>query len=291
MKKMKRDHLLWGVIILILGSVIYFGVERYVSIQKKESLKESLKEAEKEAELKQTQTTAYNLEVSKLFGIKLGDSAIRLISGLNNLEPTDEEYLNWFEPSGLLKGTNSDFLNLGEFVLKLNDFISGETLDWLVLYQNKDFEDYYIKYQPYGDYKITSIIGSLKKGTINYGDCVKALRPYATVIAERIKKENPDKHIIIEDNFFPEIEGEPNSAQIVFKYKKKKSYLDGTWILSLKPYCRDYKPYIELAASRLKIKLKTYRQIWKKINEQKELDYKKEFDDKANESKINKSGL
>ena len=33
---MRRNHLLWGVIILILGSFIYFGVERWASIQKKE---------------------------------------------------------------------------------------------------------------------------------------------------------------------------------------------------------------------------------------------------------------
>jgi hypothetical protein len=286
---MKRDHLLWIIIITILCTVGYLGYERHSSIKKEEA---RIK-AEEIAEIKQSQTTFDNAVASKLFGITLGDSAIKLISGLNNWEPSDKEYNKWFEPSGLLKGTKNDFLSLGEFTLKLNDFISGETLDWLVLYKNRDFEDYYIKYQPYGDYKITSIIGSLKKGARYYDDCIKDLRPYATVIIERIKKENPDKHIIMEDMFFPEIEGKHNYAKVVFKYKKRKSFLDGKWILRINSYCREYNSYIELAAPSLRIELKTYQQIMKRINEKKELDLKKEFDETAKESKpeIDKSGL
>ena len=286
---MKRDHLLWVIIITILCTVGYLGYERHSSIKKEEA---RIK-AEEIAEIKQSQTTFDNAVASRLFGITLGDSAIKLISGLNNWEPSDKEYNKWFEPSGLLKGTKNDFLSLGEFTLKLNDFISGETLDWLVLYKNRDFEDYYIKYQPYGDYKITSIIGSLKKGARYYDDCIKDLRPYATVIIERIKKENPDKHIIMEDMFFPEIEGKHNYAKVVFKYKKRKSFLDGKWILRINSYCREYNSYIELAAPSLRIELKTYQQIMKRINEKKELDLKKEFDETAKESKpeIDKSGL
>jgi len=289
---MKKDHLLWGVIILIFCSFVYFGFERHASIKKEEA---RIK-AEEIAEIKQSQTTFDNAVASKLFGIKLGDSAIKLISGLNNWEPSDKEYENWFEPSGLLKGTKNDFLSVAEFTLKLNDFISGETLDWLVLYKNKDFENYYIKYQPYGDYKITSIIGSLKTSHRDYDKCVKALRPYATVIAERIKKQNPDKHIVMEDMFFPKIDGEHNYAKILFKYKKRKSYLDGKWILTLQSHCNpfsDGKSYIELKAPSLRIELKTYQQIMKRINEQKEIDLKKEFDENAKEAKpeIDKSGL
>jgi hypothetical protein len=286
---MKKDKLvLWSILAVILFA-FYWGYERFSSIKKEEA---RIK-AEEIAEIKQSQTTFDNAVASRLFGITLGDSAIKLISGLNNWEPSDKEYNKWFEPSGLLKGTKNDFLSVGEFTLKLNDFISEETLDWLFLNKNKDFENYYIKYQPYGDYKITSIIGSLKKGSRYYDDCIKDLRPYATVIIERIKKENPDKHIIMEDMFFPEIEGEHNYAKVVFKYKKRKSFLDGKWILRINSYCREYNSYIELAAPSLRIELKTYQQIMKRINQQKELDFKNEFNNSAKEAKpeIDKSGL
>jgi len=289
---MKKDKLvLWSILAVILLA-FYWGYERFSSIKKEEA---RIK-AEEIAEIKQSQTTFDNAVASKLFGIKLGDSAIKLISGLNNWEPSDKEYENWFEPSGLLKGTRNDFLSATEFILNLNDFISGETLDWLVLYKNKDFEDYYIKYQPYGDYKITSIIGSLKRRYRDYDECVTALRPYATVIVERIRKENPDKHIVMEDMFFPKIDGEYNSAKILFKYKKRRSYLDGKWILTLQSHCNpfsDGKSHIELKAPSLGIELKTYQKIMKKINQQKEIDLKKEFDENAKEAKpeIDKSGL
>jgi len=289
---MKKDKLvLWSILAVILLA-FYWGYERFSSIKKEEA---RIK-AEEIAEIKQSQTTFDNAVASRLFGITLGDSAIKLISGLNNWEPSDKEYENWFEPSGLLKGTRNDFLSATEFILNLNDFISGETLDWLVLYKNKDFEDYYIKYQPYGDYKITSIIGSLKRRYRDYDECVTALRPYATVIVERIRKENPDKHIVMEDMFFPKIDGEYNSAKILFKYKKRRSYLDGKWILTLQSHCNpfsDGKSHIELKAPSLGIELKTYQKIMKKINQQKEIDLKKEFDENAKEAKpeIDKSGL
>ena len=289
---MKKDKLvLWSILTVILLA-FYWGYEHFSSIKKEEA---RIK-AEEIAEIKQSQTTFDNAVASRLFGITLGDSAIKLISGLNNWEPSDKEYENWFEPSGLLKGTRNDFLSAAEFILNLNDFISGETLDWLVLYKNRDFEDYYIKYQPYGDYKITSIIGSLKRRYRDYDECITALRPYATVIVERIRKENPDKHIIMEDMFFPKIDGEYNNAKILFKYKKRKSYLDGKWILTLQSHCNpfsDGKSNIELKAPSLRIELKTYQQIMKRINEQKEIDLKKEFDENAKEARpeIDKSGL
>ena len=291
---MKKDKLvLWSILVVILLA-FYWGFERFSSIKKEEARIKALEIAE----IKQSQTTFDNAVASRLFGITLGDSAIKLISGLNNWEPSDKEYNKWFEPSGLLKGTRNDFLSATEFTLKLNDFISGKTLDWLFLNKNKDFENYYIKYQPYGDYKITSIVGSLKNRPTPslYGKCIKALRPYATVIAERIRKENPDKHIVMEDMFFPKIGGEYNNAKILFKYKKRRSYLDGKWILSLQSHCNtftDGKMHIELKAPSLGIELKTYQQIMKRINEQKEIDLKKEFDENAKEAKpeIDKSGL
>jgi len=288
----KKDKIfLWSVLGIIL-LIFYWGYERFSSIKKEEA---RIK-AEEIAEIEQSQTTFNNAVASRLFGITLGDSAITLISGLNNWEPETEEYKKWFEPSGLLKGTNNDFLSMAEFTLKLDDFISGQTLDWLFLNKNKDFEDYYIKYQPYLDYKITSIIGGLKARHRNYDECVKGLRPYATLIAERIRRENPDKHIVMEDMFFPKIDGEHNYAKILFKYKKNGSYLDGKWILSLLSHCNaftDGKSYIELKAPSLRIELKTYQKIMKRVNEQKELDLKKDFDEQSNKEKpkIDNSGL
>ena len=295
---MKKDRLLWDSILTLILLVFFWGIDRWASIQKKE---DQIK-AKKEAELKQTRITFDNLESSKLFGIKLGDSAISLILQLKYYGTplykevwTSEDYEKIMDPSGLLTGTKINFLSNSEFVIKLNDFFRPNAHDGLFINKNDDFLDYYIKYQPYGNAKITSIIASLKTVNTDHDQCVKDLRPYASVIAERIKKENPDKHIIIKDNFFPEIEGQRNHAQILFKYNKNKSYLDGKRALRFDGWCWSSKrhPIIELSAPRLKIELKTYQQIMKKIKDQKELDLKNEFNENANEdkTKIDKSGL
>lgn len=295
---MKKDKLvLWSVLAIIL-LVFFWGIDRWASILKKE---DQIK-AKKEAELKQTQITFDNLESSKLFGIKLGDSAISLILQLKyHGTPlykevwTSEDYEKIMDPSGLLTGTKINFLSMGEFAIRLNDFFRLTASDELFINKNDDFLDYYIKYQPYGDAKITSIIASLKTANTDHDQCIKDLRPYASVITERIKKENPDQHIIIEDKFFPKIEGQHNHAQILFKYKKAKSYLDGKRALRLDGWCWGSKrhPFIELSAPGLRIELKTYQQILKKIKDQKELDLKNEFNENANEdkTKIDKSGL
>ena len=295
---MKKDKLvLWSILVVILLA-FYWGFERFSSIKKEEA---RIK-AEEIAEIKQSQTTFDNLESSKLFGIKLGDSAISLILQLKYYGTplyknvwTSNDYEKIMDPSGLITGTKINFLSMGEFAIRLNDFFRPNANNELFINKNEDFLDYYIKYQPYGDAKITSIIASLKTENTDHDQCVKDLKPYASVISERIKKENPNPHIIMEDNFFPEIEGKHNHAQILFKYKKTKSYLDGKRALRFDGWCWSSKrnPYIELSAPRLKIELKTYQKIMKKINEQKELDSKKEFDENAKEAKpeIDKSGL
>ena len=199
---------------------------------------------------------------------------------------------------GFLVYNKKNYPIFSSILKKLEVQTLKSNMSFAVSNKNKDFENYYIKYQPYGDYKITSIVGSLKNRPAPslYGECIKALRPYATVIAERIRKENPDKHIVMEDMFFPKIDGEYNNAKILFKYKNRRSYLDGKWILSLQSHCNPFtygKMHIELKAPSLGIELKTYQQIMKRINEQKEIDLKKEFDENAKEAKpeIDKSGL
>tara|TARA_B100001057_G_scaffold481844_1_gene556363 strand:- start:1179 stop:2075 length:897 start_codon:yes stop_codon:yes gene_type:complete len=296
----KRDHLLWVIIITILCTVGYLGYERHSLIKEKEKIKESQKK-EKENQDKQIShkalMTLNSLRTSRLFGVQLGNNAIKLISGLNNWEPTDEEYLNWFESNGLLKGTKDNLFNNLQFSVPLNDFITSNrenALDWLVLYQNDDFSKYYIEYNPFNK-KISAIIGSLKKEYIDFKSCVEDLRPYANVIAEGIKNDNPDENLIIEDRFYHTINGSMNYPIIEFKYKKFRHQLNDMHILSLRGDCsfRNNASSIILESPELKIDLETYRKIFKILNERKELNLKKEFNDKANEKeeKIDKSGL
>ena len=286
---MKKNIILWSAFSFIL-LVFVWGIINHLNIKEKEKIEE----AKKLRELEKKEKILNNLETSRLFGISLGSSAIQLISGLNNFEPTDKEYYEWFEPTGILKGTLTN--TLGRFSLRLNDFISGKTLDWLFLYKNKDFDNYYINYQPYGDYKITTIFASLKKYHPSYEECIKALRPYATTISERIKKENPDDSVVVEDLFFPKIKGASNSAKIIFKYNKPRDYLDQKWILTISAYCGSYndkKNYLQLNAPRLAIQYNTYQKIMKEINKQKEIESRNKFDEEAdqNESSLDKTGL
>ena len=96
---MKRDHLLWGVIILILGSVIYFGLERYASILKKEDLKEAQRiEKIKNIKIKRK---AYmdKIKTISLFGIHFQDD-VRKLAFYSSQEVTDRY--------GLYVGDQSD---------------------------------------------------------------------------------------------------------------------------------------------------------------------------------------
>ena len=293
---MRRNHLLWGVIILILGSFIYFGVERWASIQKKEY---QIK-ADRQSEIKANRLINKGLESSSLFGIRLGDSAVALRLSLEYGVPNSgiwesEDIKKVTEqPSGIIKGTTTNNLAGFGFVLKLNDFIDPSIHDGVYINLNNDFEDYYIKYQPYGTGKIHSIIASLKTEWKSDGHetCVKDLRPYAIAVAERIKKENLFERIVIVDNFYPKIDGEHNYPEIFFKNNKFKS--TGEYILVIKGWCQvsTKEAFLELAASRLGVPYEKWSKIMKSITEQKELDLKKEFNDDANkEKKIDKSGL
>lgn len=293
---MKRDHLLYGIIILIIGSFIYLGVERWASIQKKE---DQIK-ADRQSEIKANRLINKGLESSSLFGIRLGDSAVALRLSLEFGKPKSGnswggEYIDKvIEPTGLIKGTNKNS-GANDFTLKLNDFIDPSIHNGVFIYLNDDFENYYVKYQPYGTGKIYSIMASLKTEwkSDGYETCVKDLRPYALAVAERIKKENSFERIVMVDNFYPKIDGEHNFPKILFQNNIFKS--TGENILSIKGVCQSStrEVILELTANRNGVPFKKWQAIMKKIRDQKEVDLKKEFNEDANKekSKINKSGL
>ncbi|MDB9819678.1 hypothetical protein OAC07_03860 [Candidatus Pelagibacter sp.] len=294
---MRRDHLLWGVIILIFGSFIYFGVERWASIQKKEDQIE----ADRQSKIKASRLINKSLESSSLFGIRLGDSAIALRLSLEYGKPKSgnswgsEHIDKIIEPTGLIKGTDINRLGSPGFTLRLNDFIDPSIHNDVLIYLNDDFEDYYIKYQPYNTGKIYSIFANLKtEGKLDtYETCIKRLRPYAVAVAERIKKENPFEEIVVEDRFYPRIDGEYNRPQIFFK-NITFSKATPEFILIINGWCElgNNKPTLELIAQKNGVPYKKWEAIMKKIRDQKELDLKKEFNDDANkEKKIDKSGL
>ena len=298
---MKRDHLLWWPIIGIVLLIIYLGIQRWQSIQY-QSERDKFKEKTRTVKIYDKREMAIDsLQSSRLFGIKLGGDVIELISGLNNFEPTDEEYKNWFDPSGLIKGTKKDYFNTFQYSVLLNDFISrnGKALDWLFLYQNDDFSKYYVEYNPYSK-EISAVIASLKKEYTDHETCVKNLRPYVNLIVERIKKDNPDENLIIDDRFFPKLNGKENFPILWFKYKNKKNLSD-TFVLHLKAFCGlNNESIIMLEAPMLQIDHKTYKRVLddvsknlRIISEKKDLKLKEKFIEDANKekSKINKSGL
>ena len=314
MKKIKRDRLLWLAIILILGLFMYFGLERYASILKKEDLEE----AKKIEKIEKKRNTINNLQSSKLFGIKLGDSPISLLFQLKNLASSYGNLDKITEPSGLLKGTKFNFFTAGNFTVLLNDYIDDEGMQSQVEYcedlydkigkqkneysclkpiqKNKDFSKYYIKYHPYGDMKISSIFASLNKEYKNFNSCVKDLRPYVNVIVKRIKKDNPDKNIIIEDNFYPTENGKWNFPQVIFKYKGDETYHDDIWVLTIKGYCNDpihKESFIEIEVPAFVPNYKVWSKVMKELSDKKELDLKNDFNKNASdkEFKIEKKGL
>ena len=294
---MRRDHLLWGIIILILGLVIYFSVEREASDKKKVDQIE----ADRQSEIKANRLINKGLESSSLFGIRLGDSAVALRLSLKYGRPKSgnswsSEYVDKIiEPTGLIKGTEANRLGSFGFTLKLNDFIDPSIHNGVFIYLNDDFEDYYIKYQPYNTGKIYSIFANLKtEGKLDtYETCVKNLRPYAVAVAERIKKENPFEEIVVEDRFYPKMNGEHNNPQIFFK-NITFSKATPEFILTINGRCElgNIKYFLELTAQKNGVPYKKWEAIMDKIKDQKELDLKKEFNNDANkEKKIDKSGL
>ena len=294
---MKKDKLvLWSILAVILLA-FYWGYERLSSIKKEE---ERIK-AEKEFEIYKESKIFERLESTSLFGIKINDSAIALLldfkhygTSLKKEVWTKEDYSKIMDETGLLKGTIINFMGSTNFTLKLNDFFDPNIHNGVLIDLNENFEDYYIKYQPYRSGKISTIFASLKTEYIDHNKCVKDLRPYAEVILERIKFQNPDKEIIINDKFYPKINGKFNYPLITFGYKYNLNAF-GDIVLVIRGRCSSNlkKAFIEIEAAAQSVDLDKYRAIMKKIREQKELDFKNEFNNSAKEAKpeIDKSGL
>jgi hypothetical protein len=293
----KQPPVLWFVLVIILLA-FYWGYERISSIKDEE---ERLK-AEKKLEILKESKIFERLESTSLFGIRLNDSAIALLLDFKHygtpLEKkevwTEEDYLKIMDKNGLLKGTIINFLSTPNFTIKLNDFFDPKVHNGIFIDLNENFEDYYIKYQPYQSGKISTIFANLKTEYVDHIKCVKDLRPYADIILERIKFQNPDKDIIITDNFYPKINGELNYPSIKFGYKYNLNAFGDT-VLTIRGICSPSlkKAFIEIEATAQTVDFKKHRKIMKKIREQKELDYKNEFNNSANEAKseIDKSGL
>ena len=294
---MKKDKLvLWSILAVILLA-FYWGYERLSSIKKEE---ERIK-AEKEFEIYKESKIFERLESTSLFGIKINDSAIALLldfkhygTSLKKEVWTKEDYSKIMDETGLLKGTKINFIGPPNFTLKLNDFFDPNIHNGVLIDLNENFEDYYIKYQPYRSGKISTIFASLKTEYIDHNKCVKDLRPYAEVILERIKFQNPDKEIIINDKFYPKINGKFNYPLITFGYKYNLNAF-GDIVLVIRGRCSPSlkKAFIEIEATSQSVDIDKYRVVMKKIREQKELDFKNEFTNSAKEAKpeIDKSGL
>lgn len=292
----KEKSILWFVLAIIL-LVFYWGYERISSIKDEE---ERLK-AEKEFEIYKESKVFERLESTSLFGIKINDSAIALLLDFKHYGTplkkefwTEEDYSKIMDKTGLLKGTIINFLGTPNFTLKLNDFFDPNVHNGIFIDLNENFDDYYIKYQPYQTGKISTVFASLKTEYVDHDKCVKDLRPYADIILERIKFQNPDKDIIITDNFYPKINGQHNYPSIKFGYKYNLNAFGDT-VLTIAGICSSSlkKAFIEIEATAQAVDFKKHRKIMKKIREQKELDYKNEFNNSANEAKpeIDKSGL
>ena len=294
---MKKDKLvLWSILALILLA-FYWGYERLSSIKKEE---ERIK-AEKEFEIYKESKIFERLESTSLFGIKINDSAIALLldfkhygTSLKKEVWTKEDYSKIMDETGLLKGTKINFIGPPNFTLKLNDFFDPNIHNGVLIDLNENFEDYYIKYQPYRSGKISTVLASLKTEYVDHNKCVKDLRPYANTILERIKFQNPNKDIIIKDYFYPKINGKFNYPSISFGYKYNLNAFGDT-VLTIRGRCSPSlkKAFIEIEASAQSVDLDRHRDIMKKIREQKELDFKNEFNNSAKEAKpeIDKSGL
>ena len=294
---MKKDKLvLWSILAVILLA-FYWGYERLSSINKEE---ERIK-AEKKLEIYKESKVFERLESTSLFGIRINDSAIALLLDFKHYGTpserevwTKEDYSKIMDTTGLIKGTKINFLGTPNFTLKLNDFFDPNVHNGVFIDLNENFEDYYIKYQPYRSGKISTVFASLKTKYVDHNKCVKDLRPYADVILERIKFQNPNKDIVITDYFYPKIDGKFNYPSIRFDYKYNLTAFGDT-VLTIRGICSPSikKAFIEIEATAQSVDLDKYRAIMKKIREQKELDFKNEFNNSAKEAKpeIDKSGL
>lgn len=252
---------------------------------------------------------AQNFYKSKLFGIQINQQADNLLFSLQNIAASYGNIGKVFDDTGMLKKTERYFLTGSGYSVQLNDFINDVGIEeqrqfCIDLYnnisktiteedclrpinKNEDFSDYYIKYHPKG-YRISSIIGKLKKLSYNKNQCVENLRPYANILSKTIKDANTNERITIQDNFYPS-ESKPI---IYFNYKSEFTSKNLAFI-TIEGYCEKTSAYISLNAPFLQPNFMEFQKFEKQIKETKKINVKKSFEEKTKEQEksIDTKGL
>ena len=298
--KKKRKFIGWVIFLLLIIVLIIFILKMYYS---------GLEQQKKIEKFENDKKIVNNLRSTKLFGIKLGDRADMLSFRLQGLAPVYGNIYKVFQDNGLLKGTRLNFLIPYNFNIILNNLVNevsitenlknclelkkqiGETSEDYCLppiVKNKEFSEYFINYDPRGDTKISSIVAKLEGEYIDSDICVTNLRPYANVIMTNIKKNNYNKNIVIEDNFFPNKNKANQFPKIEFMYNNSA-------VLTIRGYCLNHlkSSFISINDEYLSLSREHYLSIVKKIDEQEQIKKKEDFEKfiKERENMIDKKGL
>lgn len=204
---MKRDHLLHGIIILIIGSFIYLGFDRWVSIQKKEDLIEAQRiEKIKNIKIKR-KGYIDKIKTISFFGIHFQDD-VRKLAFYSSQEVTDRY--------GLYVGDQSD-----ADIPALERY----SIEIIPPNKNENFIKYYAYYNPFS-YEIFSIVGVLPKKFSDFLDeedknldsysltnldyskqdkafnrCKEYIEPFISIIDDGIKSKT---NLVADDESFRE---------------------------------------------------------------------------------------
>ena len=207
---MKRDRLLWLAVILILGLFMYFGLERYTSILKKEDLKEAQRiEKNKKIKIKRK---AYmdKIKTISLFGIHFQDDVRYFV---------EDKYE--FDENGIYIGKKFGKQFVGYF-FDLDYF----NIEIVPPNKNANFIEYYAYYDP-RSYAVFKIVGVLPKKfsdfldeedknldpnsltNLDYGKqnkafnkCKEYVEPFISIIDEGIKSKT---NLVADDESFNRI--------------------------------------------------------------------------------------
>lgn len=242
---------------------------------------------------------AENFYKSKLFGIQINDKADLLLFTISDIPPTYGNTDKVYEKNGMLKNTEKFFLTGSGYSVNLNPYINDIAIEKNLnscfelfkklemetrekdcvkpINKNQDFEEYYIKYHPYG-YKIWSIIGKLKQSYKDNGQCIKNLKPYANVISSNISKNINDERISIVDKFYP-TEKKPI---IYFNYKSGINNEDLSF-LTIEGHCQNNSAFVSLNAPFLRPNPNEFNKIENMIRENKKIIDKENFEENVKE--------
>lgn len=295
-----------GIIIFIL---LFFALGKYVQYSENQKIyKEISDKNERQSKI------ISGLYSSKLFGIQLQQQADILLFSIQNLASSYGNKNEVYQDNGLLKNTENLFFY--DYSIKLNPFINDdgmentkqscvnmykklerknpEELCIKPIIKNEYFTEYFIKYHPYG-YRIWSIIGKSNNTFENKEQCVQNLKPYANILMNKIKNDNPSERIIVDDKFYP------NETKPIIKFFYKSEINEALVlknpILTIEGNCTkfisSYVPSISLNAPLLQPNIDELRKIRKQISEKINLNTKEDFDNnvKEKEKSIDTKGL